>query len=144
MAVAVVLLGTILFMALVTLWDQHKDLKQVRGWYAEVTAELVAYKLVYVALEKKYTKQSDDTQQVLVALVPLIEQTDWLGPQPYNSGGLPALQAKENKRNQEVVRVRELLMNLPLVRDYALAGGRVWPKSITFPPQKDDEHVQTP
>ena len=110
MAVAVIFLGLFLFMALVTLYDEHKsckDLFETNG---------ILHRMLGRS-EKKYAEQSKTTAELVETISPLIEQTDWLGPQPYNSGGLPALQAKEAKRNAEIVRIRRLVMSLPTVKD---------------------------
>ena len=110
MDVAVIFLGLFLFMALVTLYDWRKDR---RGLFE---ANGILHRMLSRS-EKKYAEQSKTTAELVETISPLIEQTDWLGPQPYNSGGLPALQAKEAKRNKEIVRIRGLVMSLPAVHD---------------------------
>lgn len=114
MIIALVLTVIVLYAGVV--WQQSK-LNAIAFDLQEVTQELASTRAKLNTTEAKYQKQSSDTSDLVVAITPLIEQTSWLGPQPYGTG-LPQLQAMETRRNQQIVAVRSRIMNLPVVQDH--------------------------
>src|SRR5690348_11405858 len=100
-SVIIALLITTIVIFVLFCWQQSKN-NELQYEIEEQKATLHRKDGEISDLRFKYSKQSRDVSNLVVAITPLIEQTDWLGPQPYGTG-LATLQAKERERNRQIV-----------------------------------------
>jgi hypothetical protein len=106
MILAVIVLGFVLAFSILT----HVLLQRTyRSFVKDITATLVA------AQEQLHT-QNEGIAQIAATIGPLLVQTAWLGPQPYGTN-LEVLQKLEDERNRQIVAVRKILTDLPVVTD---------------------------